>query len=98
MDFDELLKALGLDTDEAKDKATILKKEYNASKKEINELNESVKKLTEGVEASKETAEKLDIVVKAFGLDISAEDFDKNIQESKDKLIKEAGGGTDQMK
>ena len=95
MDFDELLKALGLDTEDAKDKATILKKEYNASKKEINELNEIVKKLTEGVEASKETAEKLDIVVKAFGLDIGAEDFDKNIQESKDKLIKEAGGGTD---
>ena len=95
MDFEELLKALGLDTDEAKEKAAILKKEYNASKKEINELTENVKKLTEEAEASKATAEKLDIVVKAFDLDVGAEDFDKNIQESKDKLVKEAGGGTD---
>lgn len=93
MDFEELLKALGLDNDESKEKAAILKKEYNASKKEINELTENVKKLTEDAEASKATAEKLDIVVKAFGLDIGAEDFDKNIQESKDKLVKDAGGG-----
>lgn len=101
MEIKELLKALGLEGDDAKDKAEILKKEFNEKTKELNalskknkELEENVNKLTEEATATKATADKLDIVVKAYGLDLAADDFDKMLDDAKDKIIKEAGGGT----
>ena len=76
MTYEELVKALGLDADESKDKAVILKKEYNAYQKEIKDLTDNVAELTATIEADKVVAEKFNSVVNAFGLDINAKDFD----------------------
>lgn len=94
MDLEELTKALGLDTEETKDKASILKKEYNASQKAIHELEDKEKTLTEAIEANKQTIERFDILVKSFGVDVNAKDFDEGIEAAKEALIKDAGGGT----
>lgn len=66
MTYEELVKALGLDTDESKDKAVILKKEYNAYQKEIKDLTDNVTELTATIEADKVVAEKFNSVVNAF--------------------------------
>ena len=101
MSIEELLKALGLDGEENKEKAGILTKEFGEKTKEFNalskknkELEESNAKLSESLESSKSTKDKFDIVVKAYGLDLEAEDFDKMLDDVKDKIIKENGGGT----
>lgn len=94
MTYEELVKALGLDTEESKDKAVILKKEYNAYQKEIKDLTDNVTELTATIEADKVVAEKFNSVVNAFGLDINAKDFDENIENAKETIIKEAGGGS----
>lgn len=94
MKFEELLKALGLDSEENKDKADILKKEFNATSREINNLTKSKTTLEAENEALKKNSEKFDIVVKSYGLDVDAEDFDKMLDDRKDAMIKEAGGGS----
>jgi hypothetical protein len=94
MTLEELLKSLGLDTEEGKDKASILKKEFNSKTKEVNELTKKLTKLEETGEATKGKEEKLGIIAKAFNLDIDAEDLDAMIEEVKESLVKEAGGGT----
>ena len=94
MTLEELMKNLGIDGEENKEKASILKKEYNATQKAIHKLEEDNTKLTETINNSKGVSDKLNIVVKAFGLDLNAKDFDENIEGAKDKLIKEAGGGS----
>ena len=94
MDLEELTKALGLDTEEMKEKAAILKKEYNASQKAIHKLEDEKKTLNETLEANKQTVERFDILVKAFGVDVNAKDFDEGIEQAKESLIKEAGGST----
>ena len=94
MNLEELVKSLGLEGDEHKEKVAILKKEYNATQKAIHKLEDENAKLNETVTADKAVADKLNIVVNAFGLDLKAKDFDENIESAKDKLIKEAGGGT----
>lgn len=93
MTLEELTKALGLDTDENKDKASTLKKEFNARSKEVNTLKDEVAKLKENEEVAKKNNANLDIVTKAFGLDFSAKDVDKMIEERRDAIVKEAGGG-----
>ena len=95
MNFDELVKALGLDVekDEDKEKVAKLKKEYNAKEKAINELTEENNKLKEDAIASKEIADKFNIVVKAFEIDTNAEDFDKHLDDIKDNFIKQGGEG-----
>ena len=55
--------------------------------KKITTLEEEQAKLSE-------TSQKFDIVVKAFELDTQAEDFDKMLDDVKDKLVKDAGGGS----
>lgn len=94
MTLEELLTALDLNTDEAKDKAAIVKKEYNAQQKALKKLTDSNEELTKTVEENKAVIEKFNTVVSAFNLDANAKDFDENIQTAKDELIKEAGGGT----
>lgn len=101
MDIKELLKALGLEGEDHKDKAEILTKEINERVKEFNalskknkELEEDKKKVDEELVATKAIGDKFDIVVKAYGLDTEAEDFDKMLDDVKDKIIKENGGGT----
>ena len=101
MDIKELLKALSLEGEDNKDKAEILTKEINDRTKEFNalskknkELEEANTKLTEYSETTKALVDKFDIVVKAYGLDLEAEDFDKMLDDVKDKLIKDNGGGT----
>ena len=95
MNFDELVKALGLDAekDEDKEKIAVLKKEYNAKEKSINTLTEENNKLKEDATANKEIADKFNIVVKAFELDTQAEDFDKMLDDVKDGFIKQGGEG-----
>lgn len=95
MTFEELVKALELEGDDNKDKVATLKKEFNAKTKEINDITEENKKLKEDSETSSKIVEKYNIVVKSFGLDESAEDFDKMLDEVKDKIIKDSGGGVD---
>lgn len=94
MTYEELIKSLGLDTEENKEKAAILKKEFNAQQKEIKKLTDANTELTANVEAGKAVAERLNSVVTAFGLDIEAKDFDENIENAKEAIIKAAGGGT----
>lgn len=94
MNLEELTKALGLDTEEQKEKASILKKEYNASQKAIHTLEDEKKALNETLEANKQTLERFDILVNAFGVDVNAKDFDEGIEQAKEVLIKNAGGGT----
>lgn len=93
MTLEELTKALGLDTDENKDKASILKKEYNAQQRELNKAKKDLEASNKSLEDNKASLEKLDIVKKAFNLDFEAEDIDTMIQEKKDEMLKEAGGG-----
>ena len=91
MTLEELTKALGLDTDENKDKAGILKKEFNAKLKDINEKTKEIESFKEAEKAAKQNADRLEIVTKAYNLDFNAKDVDAMIEESKDKLIKAAG-------
>ena len=66
MELEELTKALGLDTEETKDKAVILKKEYNAFQKSIHELEDKEKALNETIESNKQTLDRFNILVNAF--------------------------------
>ena len=94
MTLEELTKALGLDTEEQAEKASILKKEYNASQKTIHTLEDEKKTLNDTIEANKPILERFDILVNAFGVDINAKDFDEGIEQAKEALVKAAGGGT----
>ena len=91
MTLEELTKALGLDTDENKDKASILKKEYNAQQRELNKAKKDLEASNKSLEDNKASLEKLDIVKKAFNLDFEAEDIDTMIQEKKDEMLKGFG-------
>lgn len=93
MTLEELAKELGLDTDENKDKYAVLKKEFNAKTKEVKTLTTKVEKLEDSSKDSKDIAEKLDIIKKAFNLDMDAEDFDAMLDEVKDGIAKGAGAG-----
>ena len=93
MTLEELAKALGLDTDDNKDKMAVLKKEFNAKEKVTKELTKKVETLEADVEAGKSSTEKLDIVKKAFDLDMDAEDFDEMLDSVKENFAKSAGGG-----
>lgn len=93
MTLDELAKELGLNTDENKDKLSVLKKEFNSKAKEVNTLTKKVEKLQADSEASKGIVDKFDIVKKAFKLDTDAEDFDAMLDEVKDSIAKDAGAG-----
>ena len=66
MTLEELTKALGLDTDENKEKAGILKKEFNAKVKEVNTLNQQIETYKNGEESAKKNATNLEIVTKAL--------------------------------
>ena len=93
MTLEELAKALGLDTEENKDKLPILKKEFNAKEKATKELTKKVETLEADVEKGKASTEKLDIVKKAFDLDMDAEDFDEMLDSVKENMAKSAGSG-----
>ena len=94
MTLEELAQTLGIDGEETKDKFAVLKKEFNAKTKEVNTLTKKVETLEADVETGKKVSEKLDILSKAFDVDTSAEDLDSVIEESKEALIKSAGGGS----
>lgn len=94
MTLEELIKALGLEGEENKEKAATITKEFNAITKLLNTANKKVKTLEDEQAKLKETSEKFDIVSKAFDLNLETEDFDKMLDDVKDKLVKEAGGGT----
>ena len=93
MTLDELIEALGFKSDEDKDKIAVLKKEFNAKTKEVNTANKKLEALNEQVESAKAVTDKFEIVKKFFSLDTEAEDFDAMLDEVKDNLIKDAGGG-----
>lgn len=93
MTLEELAKALGLDTEENKDKFSILKKEYNAMSKAQKDSTKKVEALEAQLEEQKPVVEKFDIVSKAFNLNLEAEDFDAMLEDAKETLVKEAGGG-----
>ena len=93
MTLEELTNALGLDTEENKEKANILKKEYNSQQRELNKTKKELETSQKSLEDSKVGLEKLDIVKKAFDLDFEAEDIDAMIQEKKDEMLKAAGSG-----
>ena len=93
MTLDELIEALGFKSDGDKDKIAVLKKEFNAKTKEVNTANKKLEALNEQVESAKAVTDKFEIVKKFFSLDTEAEDFDAMLDEVKDNLIKDAGGG-----
>lgn len=86
MTLEELIKSLGLDTDENKDKAGILKKEFNAKAKEANDASKKSEKFEKQLEALSKVEEQLKIVKDAFKLDLDAEDFDAMVDEVKESL------------
>lgn len=94
MTLEELIKSLGLDAEDMKDKAQILKKEFNSKTKEVTELTKKLTQVEEDLEAGKGIKEKLDIVSKALSLDLEAEDLDAMLDEVKDGFVKQAGGGS----
>lgn len=94
MDIKELLKALNLDGEENKEKAEILSKEFTAKAREINSLSKKVKTFEDEQVKLKAASDKLDIVVKAYGLNLETDDFDKMLDDTRDKMIKEAGAGS----
>ena len=93
MTLEELAKALGLDTEENKDKFSVLKKEYNAMSKAQKDSVKKIETLEAQIEESKPIIEKFDIVSKAFNFNAEAEDFDAMLDDVKETMIKEAGGG-----
>ena len=93
MTLEELSKALGLDTEENKEKFGILKKEYNAMSKAQKDSAKKIETLEAQIEENKPIIEKFDIVSKAFNFNTEAEDFDAMLDDVKDAMIKEAGGG-----
>lgn len=100
MTIEELLKALDLEGEDSKEKADILKKEFKDKENEFNEVSKklkeaekSVEKLTGDAEKNNPIVDKFNIVATSFGLDLEAEDFDKMLDEVKDKLAKDAGNG-----
>ena len=82
MTFEELVKELGLE----KDKADVLKKEFNSKEKEVTDLNKKVEKLEKSGEG---------IITKAFKIDVDSEDLDKHLDEIKDSFTKEVKGTED---
>lgn len=94
MDIKELVTALGLDGEENKDKVEVLTKEFTAKTREVNSLTKKLKTAEEEQTKLSEISKKFDIVAKAYSLDLEAEDFDKMLDDVKDKMVKEAGGGT----
>lgn len=94
MILEELIKELGLEGEENKEKVELLTKEFNSNSKTLNAANKKLKSLEEEQAKLKEVAERFDIVSKAFDLDLESEDFDKMLDDVKDKIVKEAGGGT----
>lgn len=100
MTIEELVKALNLEGDDSKEKVEILKKEFKEKENEFNEVSKQLKALEKENEKFKADAEtnnplidKFNIAAKAFGFDLEAEDFDKMLDEVKDKLAKDAGNG-----
>lgn len=93
MTLEELSKALGLDTEENKEKFGILKKEFNAMSKAQKDSAKKIETLEAQIEENKPIIEKFDIVSKAFNFNAEAEDFDAMLDDVKDAMIKEAGGG-----
>ena len=103
MTIEELVKALGLEGDEHKDKVATHTKEFKAKESEANGLNKKIKeleetntKLKEDANNSKAIVDKFNIVTKAFELDNEAEDFDKMLDDVKDKLSKSTGGASEE--
>jgi predicted RNase H-like nuclease (RuvC/YqgF family) len=103
MTIEELVKALGLEGEEHSDKVKTLTAEWKAKEKEFNELSKKAKELEEGNTKLKEEAEtnkaivdKFNIVSKAFSFDNEAEDFDKMLDDVKDKLSKSTGGASEE--
>lgn len=94
MTLEELIKELGLEGEENKEKVELLTKEFNSNSKTLNAANKKLKNLEDEQAKLKEVAERFDIVSKAFDLDLESEDFDKMLDDVKDKIVKEAGGGT----
>ena len=82
MTVEELIKTLGFDSEENKDKADIVKKEFNSITKELNEVKGKNNELIEKDVKNKDISDKFDIIVKAYGLDLEAEDFDKMLDEA----------------
>ncbi len=103
MVLEDLLKTLELDGDDQKEKANVLAKElkeretsFNDLSKKVKELEEANIKFKEGAEADKAIVDKFNIAAKAFGFDLEAEDYDKMLDDVKDKLSKGSGNVTDE--
>ena len=91
MTFKELCDALGLDEEKVK----ILKGEYTTLEKQVNDSKKKVDKLEKEQASLNESKDKLDIVVKAFKLDMKADDFDKMLDDVKDSFAGNVKGSED---
>lgn len=91
MTVEELCEALGLNEEQSKK----LKAEFNALEKQVNDSKRRVEKMEKEKASLDESKEKLDIVVKAFKLDVNADDFDKMLDDVKDSFAKEVKGTED---
>lgn len=93
MTLEELAKALGIDGEESKDKFSILKKEFNSMSKTQKDSAKKIEGLEEQLNEAKSIVEKFETVSKAYNFNMEAEDFDAMLEDVKENMIKEAGGG-----
>lgn len=95
MTLEELFKELGLnpEVDEDKPKIALLKKEFNSKDNEIKTSNKKITGLEKEIESMKDIVDKFEVTKKFFDLDVDTDDFDSMLDDIKDNIIKEAGGG-----
>lgn len=88
MTVEELIKALGLEAENAEKLKTFVETQSKASQAKITKLTGEVKQLKEDKKAAQTLQERLEAIADAFGVDVEAEDFDASIDAAKDELLK----------
>ena len=91
MTFKELCEALNFDEEKAK----ILRSEYMELERQVNDSKKKADKLEKEQASLNESKDKLDIIVKAFKLDMEADDFDKMLDDVKDSFAGNVKGSED---
>lgn len=92
MTLDELIKALGLEAENAEKLKTFVEAQNKASQTKLTKLTEENKQLKEDKKAAQTVQERLEAIADAFGVDAEAEDFDAAVDAAKEELSKGKDG------
>lgn len=88
MTVEELIKALGLEAENAEKLKTFVETQSKASQAKITKLTGEVKQLKADKLAAQSVQEHLEAIADAFSVDIEAEDFDASIDAAKEELLR----------